>query len=88
MANTPFTKDQVGQLPNNWFTPSGVEPNRRQRRAANKTIGRSKYSNLVKQWQFERDKNGKAKWIPHFGQRIMPSRSSIALEKQLTSEQQ
>lgn len=74
-GNKPFTKDEVASLPNNWFTPSGVYQNRKQRRAMDKPLRRSKYNNLVKQWQFERDKNGKAKWIPHFGQRIMPSRS-------------
>jgi hypothetical protein len=85
-GNKPFTKEQVASLPGNWFTPSGTGPNRKQRRSMHKPFSKSKYSNLVTRWQFERDKNGKAKWIPHFDQKVTSSTSPTELVTPSTLE--
>lgn len=88
--NVPFTKEQVKSLPNNWFTPSGTGPNRKQRRQSSVSLRKSKLNKHVTRWQFERDKNGRAKWIPHFDAnlRAMSSLLSTQLESLPTSETQ
>ena len=88
--NVPFTKEQVKSLPNNWFTPSGTGPNRRQRRKSSVSLRKSSMNKHVTRWQLERDKNGRAKWIPHFDTRLkaMNSFLSTALEAPPTVETQ
>lgn len=88
--NKPFTKEEIKSLPDNWFTPSGTEPNRKQRRSMNRPMKKSKLNKLVTRWQFERNKNGSAKWIAHFdaGFRVMSSPLSTTLTTEPTSEPQ
>lgn len=88
--NKPFTKEEIKSLPDNWFTPSGTEPNRKQRRSMNRSIRKSQFNKNVTRWQFERNKNGRAKWIAHFDVnfRAMTSLLSTQLTTAPTSEPQ